>query len=149
MRSLRLLSLGLALALPVLAASPGKPSPHADKANKAFAAAMVKADAAAVSNLYTKDAQLLFMDGKTYKGRMEIQGLMAGYFKESKIKAMTITSEESHMLGDALLDTGHYETAEVSNKDGKETTSKGRYLQILKKGKDGQWRLFRDCPLAN
>ncbi len=144
----RLPSLALALALPALAASPAKPSPHADKTNKAFAAAMVKGDAAAVTNLYTEDGQLLFMDGKTYKGRKEISDLMAGFFSGSTVKAMTITSEESHMLGDALFDTGRYEMTLVA-KDGKETTSKGRYLEVLKKGKDGVWRLWRDCPLPN
>lgn len=145
---MRLPSLALALALPALAASPAKPSPHADKTNKAFAAAMVKGDAAAVTALYTEDGQLLFMDGKTYKGRKEIQELMAGYFSANKMKSMTITSEESHMLGDALYDSGRYEMVDVG-KDGKETTSKGRYMQILKKGKDGMWRLWRDCPLPN
>ena len=119
MRSLRLLSLALALALPVLAASPGKPSPHAAAVNKAFAAAMVKADAAAVANLYTEDGQLLFMDGKTYKGRKQLQELFVGYFKENKIKSMTVASEESDMLGDAILDIGRYEMVEVG-KDGKE-----------------------------
>jgi uncharacterized protein (TIGR02246 family) len=145
---MRLPCLALALALPALAASPAKPSPHADKTNKAFAAAMVKGDAAAVTALYTEDGQLLFMDGKTYKGRKEIQELMAGYFSANKMKSMTITSEESHMLGDALYDSGRYEMVDVG-KDGKETTSKGRYMQILKKGKDGVWRLWRDCPLPN
>jgi ketosteroid isomerase-like protein len=52
------------------------------------------------------------------------------------------------MLGDALYDSGRYEMVDVG-KDGKETTSKGRYMQILKKGKDGVWRLWRDCPLPN
>ncbi len=140
--------LALGLTLPALAASPAKPSPHADRANKAFAAAMVKGDAAAVANLYTEDGQLYFMDGKTYKGRQALTELMAGFFSSDKVKAMTITSEESHMLGDALFDSGHYEMTLVG-KDGKETTSKGRYLQIMKKGKDGVWRLWRDCPLPN
>lgn len=140
--------LALGLALPVLAASPAKPSPHADKTNKAFAAAMVKGDAAAVTALYTEDGQLLFMDGKTYKGRKEIQELMTGYFSGNTMKSMTITSEESHMMGDAILDLGRYEMVDVA-KDGKETTSKGRYMQVLKKGKDGVWRLWRDCPLPN
>ncbi len=140
--------LALAFALPILAASPAKPSPHADKANKAFAAAMVKGDAAAVTSMYTEDGRLYFMDGKTYKGRREIAELMTGFFSGDKVKAMTITSEESHMLGDALFDSGRYEMTLVA-KDGKETTSKGRYLQVLKKGKDGVWRLWRDCPLPN
>jgi uncharacterized protein (TIGR02246 family) len=109
---------------------------------------MVKGDIAAVADCYTEDGQLLFMDGKTYKGRAEITALMTGYFGASKVKSMTITSEESHMMGGAILDLGHYEMVDVG-KDGKETTSKGRYMQVLHKGRDGTWRLFRDCPLPN
>lgn len=145
---MRPLALALALSIPALAASPGKASMAADAANKAFAAAMVKGDAAAVADQYTEDAHLLFFDGKTYKGRKELMELFAGYFKENKVKSMTLTSDEAHMLGDAVLDIGRYEMVTVG-KDGKESASKGRFMDVLKKGKDGKWRLWRDCPLSN
>ena len=65
------------------------------------------------------------------------------------IKAMKITSEELHPLGRGLwLDQGSYEMTSASP-DGKEETSKARYLQIFTKGKDGKWLLFRDCPLPD
>lgn len=32
---------------------------------------------------------------------------------------------------------------------GKEATAKGRYMQVLRKDKDGKLRIFRDCPLPD
>ncbi|HJV90566.1 MAG TPA: nuclear transport factor 2 family protein [Holophagaceae bacterium] len=142
MRSLILAAL---VSAPMLA-SPGLKA-KAEALNKAFAAAMVKGDAAAVAGLYTEDARLLFFKGQTLKGRAAIHETLAGMFKGMKVTAMSIVSEECHPLGEALLDMGHYEM--TSEAEGKTTTEKARYVQVLKKGKDGQWRLFMDCPLPD
>lgn len=133
-----------ALAIPLVA---GGPSTKAEALNKAFAEAMVKADVKVLADLYTEDGQLLFMKGTTLKGREAITGFMTGFFKDAQVKAMKITSEESHAMGAYLLDLGYYEMTVVAS--GKEETSKGRYMQVLAKGKDGKWRLFRDCPLPD
>ena len=139
------------LLLPALVALPLAASPAAkakvDAVNDAFAAAMRKGDAAAVAALSTEDAQLLFFKGTTLRGRAAIQEFLSGMFKGMKVTSMKIVSEEIHPLGDTLLDQGHYEM--TSEADGKVETAKARYLQVLKKGKDGQWRLFRDCPLPD
>lgn len=139
------------LLLPALVALPLAASPAVNAkvaaVNDAFAAAMVKGDAAAVAALYTEDAQLLFFKGTTLKGRAAIQEFLGGMFKGMKVKAMKIVSEEVHPLGDALLDQGHYEM--TSEADGKVETAKARYLQVLKKGKDGKLLLYRDCPLPD
>lgn len=71
-----------------------------------------------------------------------------GFFKETRVKSLTVTSEETHSMGGALLDIGHYEMTTV-DKDGKEEISRARYLQVLTKGKDGKWSYFRDCPLPD
>lgn len=144
----RFRALSLALALPAFAAAPSGSAAHADALNRAFSAAAVKGDAAALGALYTKDAQLLFFKGSTFKGRDAIQGFFDGFFKDTKLKAMAVTSEESHLMGGAILDIGHYEMTMV-DKDGKEETSKGRYIEVMKKGQDGKWRYFRDCPLPD
>ncbi len=141
-------TLALALALPILAAPPSGPKAHVDALNKAFTAAAVKGDAAAIAAVYSKDAELLFFKGTTFKGREAIQVFFTGFFKDTKVKAMTLTSEEVHVMGESIMDIGHYAMT-TADKDGKEETSKGRYLEIFSKGKDGQWRLFRDCPLPD
>jgi uncharacterized protein (TIGR02246 family) len=115
--------------------------------NRAFAAAMTKGDSAEVAAFYTEDAQLLFLKGTTLKGRAAIQEFMTGMFKGMKVKAMKIVSDESHPMGDAILDQGHYEM--TSEADGKVQTDKARYIQVLKKDKEGKLRLFRDCPLPD
>jgi uncharacterized protein (TIGR02246 family) len=118
-----------------------------DAMNRAFAAAMTKGDPAEVAAFYTEDAQLLFLKGTTLKGRAAIQEFMTGMFKGMKVKAMKIVSDESHPMGDAILDQGHYEM--TSEADGKVQTDKARYIQVLKKDKEGKLRLFRDCPLPD
>jgi ketosteroid isomerase-like protein len=64
-----------------------------------------------------------------------------------KVLAMKIVSQESHPMGDAILDQGYYEM--TSEADGKVVTEKARYLQVFKQGKDGQLLLYRDCPLPD
>jgi uncharacterized protein (TIGR02246 family) len=142
---MRLLLLPALVALP-LAGSPALKA-RVDALNEAFAAAMTKGDAAAVAAFYTEDAQLLFFKGTTLKGRAAIQEYLAGMLKGMQVKAMKIVSEETHPMGDALLDQGHYEM--TSEADGKVETSKARYIQVLKKGKDGKLLLYRDCPLPD
>ncbi|HJU83378.1 MAG TPA: nuclear transport factor 2 family protein [Holophagaceae bacterium] len=158
MRRIALL-LAAALALPVLAQAPGpekkihllapgaKWHAKAQALNDAFAAAMVKGDAEAIAEAYTQDAELFFFKGETPKGRVAIRATLDGMLKGMQVKAMAITSEETYRLGADLFDQGHYEMTTVA--DGKETTAKGRYLQILRKGTDGKWRLWRDCPLPD
>lgn len=138
----------LALALPVFAAAPSEPTAPTEAFNKAFAAAAVKGDAAAIADMYSEDGQLLFFKGSPFKGREAIQGFFVGFFKGAQIKAMTITSEDASTFGNAIVDSGNYEMTTV-NKAGVASTSTGRYLQVLTKGQDGQWKLFRDCPLPD
>jgi uncharacterized protein (TIGR02246 family) len=142
MRSLLIPAL---IALP-LAASPAVQA-KVDALNNAFAAAMIRGDAAAVAAIYTEDAHLYFFKGTTLKGRAAIQEFLTGMFKGMKVTAMKIVSEEIHPMGGTILDEGHYEM--TSEADGKVETSKARYLQVYKKGKDGKYLLFRDCPLPD
>ena len=159
MRALTLLALALPAVLlaqtpqttpvakPVKSGSGSSLKAQVGALNTAFAEGMMNGDAAVMADLYTQDAELLFFKGSTFKGREAIQEFMTGFFKGNRVKAMTVVSEESHMMGGSVLDIGHYEMTTVA--DGKEESSKGRYMQVLKKGKDGKWRLFRDCPLPD
>lgn len=137
----------LALATSSLLAS----GPHAgvEALNKRFAESMVKADSAAFVDCYTEDAQLIFFKGQTFKGREALKAFFGEFSKASKVKSMVITSQEWKALGGGyVLDQGSYQMVSVGP-DGKEEKGAGRYLQILRKDKDGKWRLFRDCPLMD
>ena len=146
MRSLLISALPALIVTLPLAASPATQA-KVDALNDAFAAAMVRGDAAAVAAFYTEDAHLYFFKGTTLKGRAAIQAFMTGMLKGMKVTSMKIVSEEIHALGDTILDEGHYEM--TSEADGKVETSKARYLQVYKKGKDGKLLLYRDCPLPD
>lgn len=146
MRSLLIPALPALIAALPLAASPAVQA-KVDAANDAFAAAMVRGDAAAVAAFYTEDAHLIFFKGTTLKGRAAILEFMTGMLKGMKVTSMKIVSEEIHPMGDAILDQGHYEM--TSEADGKVETSKARYLQVYKKGREGKLLLYRDCPLPD
>ncbi len=146
MRSLLMPVIPALIAALPLAASPAAKA-KVDAANEAFAAAMVRGDAAAVAACYTEDGHLYFFKGTTLKGRAAIQEFINGMFKGMKVLAMKVVSEEIHSMGDSVLDEGHYEM--TSEADGKVVTEKARYLQVFKKGKGGQLLLYRDCPLPD
>lgn len=143
---MRPLLIPVLVALP-LAASPAALKAKVDAANNAFSAAMVRGDAAAIAAFYTPDAELLFFKGSTVKGRAAIQETMGGMLKGMKVTSMKIVSEQIHVMGDAILDIGHYEMS--SEAEGKVENSKARYIQVFKKGKDGSLMLWRDCPLPD
>ena len=155
-------ALALALTMSAAAQAPPAAKAHAHKksvhhtspkataaaVNKAFDQAMMSGDSTAVSDLYTKDAELFFFKGTTLKGRDAIKGFLDGFFKGAKVKNMSVVSEESHTMGNCILDIGHYEMTTIGE-DAKEATSIARYMEVLCKGKDGQWRIWRDCPLPD
>lgn len=115
--------------------------------NKAFAEAMARGSADAVADLYSEDGHLLFFKGATFKDRSSIRAFLSEFFKGTGMKSMTLTSEETHRMGAYILDIGHHEMTTVT--EGKEETSKGRYMQVLKKDRDGKLQIFRDCPLPD
>ena len=142
---MRALLLSTLIALPSVAGPALKVK--VDAMNDAFAAAMLKGDAPALAALYTEDGHLLFFKGSTLKGRAAIQEFFAGMFKDMKVKAVKIVSDEIHPMGDAILDQGHYEM--TSELEGKVQTDKARYFQVFKSDKEGKLLLFRDCPLPD
>jgi uncharacterized protein (TIGR02246 family) len=102
-------------------------------------------DAAAVGNLYTTDAIAMDNHQPTATGREAIVAAMTGLFSQYAVK-FTLTPDETKTMGDFGYDLGRFTFALTPKTAGAPAppTDEGRYLVLLRKDTDGQWRVTRD-----
>jgi len=139
MKTFRLASLSL-VALAGLAAAPAHADPVRDAVeagNRAFAAAFVKGDAAAIAQLYTADAKVIAPGAPVTTGRAAIQAFWQKSI-DSGIKDVKLETGEVESAGDLAYETG---TVRLVAKDG--AVSGARYLVVWKRS-EGKWHLHRD-----
>jgi uncharacterized protein (TIGR02246 family) len=106
--------------------------------NRDFAAALNNKDATAAANCYTEDATILPPNEPPVSGRANIQKYWEGAIAAGAFDvAVATTSTGSN--GDLGYETGRFQ---MSTRDatGKVTTERGKYIELLKRGKDGRWR---------
>lgn len=106
--------------------------------NRDFAKALNNKDAVAAANLYTEDATELPPNEAPITGRDKIQqywqaAIDAGTFNVSV--ATTATGSN----GDLGYEVGRYELS-IKDSTGKITTEHGKYIELLKREKDGKWK---------
>ena len=131
--------LGLAQYGAAQAPMPGKTDPALTKLAKAWEAAFNAKDIAKVASMYTDDAVVMPPNHEAVRGRANIEA----FFKEMEGATLTLTPFESAMSGSTAHEAGTYQMS-ITPKTGPPTTDKGKYVVILKKGSDGQWRLSHD-----
>jgi len=112
-----------------------------DKVMAAFNAG----DATAVGNLYTADAVASQNHQPTDTGREAIVKSNAGLFSMYNVK-MTLMADETKTMGDFGYDRGRFTFALTPKAEGTPAMpmDEGRYLVLLHKDTDGQWRVSRD-----
>jgi uncharacterized protein (TIGR02246 family) len=140
-RSSRRLSLILSVvAVLILASRPASADEVRDAVeagNRAFIAAFLRGDAAAVSQLYTEDAQVIAPGEPVAKGRAAV----AAHWQkaiDSGVKDVSLETADVESAGDLAVETG---TVRLVAKDGKVT--QGRYVVAWKR-EGGRWKLHRD-----
>ena len=121
----------------LLAANYESPSEAIKNANAAFAAAYKKGDAKAVSEMYTKQAQLFPPDSEVVGGRPAIQKFWQGAM--TKIAEIELRTTEVESFGNSLVESGK---ATLTMTDG--SKGNGKYFVMWKKD-GGNWKLHRDC----
>jgi carbonic anhydrase len=131
------LILGVAL---ILAGRPG----HADEVrdaveagNRAFIAAFLRGDAAAIAQLYTEDAQVIAPGEPVARGRSAIAAAWQKSI-DSGVKDVALHTTEVESTGDLASETGD---VRLVAKDG--SITQGRYLVVWKR-EGGRWKLHRD-----
>ena len=112
-------------------------------ANKAFEAAHLRGDAAALAAQYTAEAQILWEDRDLIQGRAAIEAEwrkdMGGPGRKAKLTTLEIEEQ-----GDWAYETGKFL---VTAPDGK-VVYDGKYICIWKR-EQGQWKIHRDIGNKN
>ena len=109
-----------------------------EAANKKFAAAFAKQDAAGVAAAYSPDANAFPPNAPIIKGRAGIQKMWQDVIN-SGIASVSLATTEVESAGNIAYESGNYE---MKTKDGK-VADRGKYVVVWKKA-NGQWMLHRD-----
>lgn len=110
--------------------------------NKTFMELVAKRDSAGISNLYAKDAKVMFAGGPSVMGKENIQKMFSGILKSGvssvDIKTVEVMGNEDLLAEESLV------TIFVKDK----AVEEDKAIVIWKK-EDGKWKLFRDIMSPN
>ena len=106
--------------------------------NRDFAAALNKKDAAAAANCYFEDATILPPNEAPVSGRGNIQKYWEGAIAEGAFD-VAVATLSTGSNGDFGYEIGRFQMS-VKDSTGKVTTERGKYIELLKRDKDGKWK---------
>jgi uncharacterized protein (TIGR02246 family) len=138
-RSSSLVSVILVVGL-VLASRPGRADEVRDAveaSNRAFIAAFLRGDSAAIAQLYTENAQVIAPGEPVARGRAAIAAAWQNAI-DSGVKDVKLQTAEVESAGDLASETG---TVRLVAKDG--SITQARYVVVWKR-EGGRWKLHRD-----
>jgi uncharacterized protein (TIGR02246 family) len=133
---------GILLALQAgKSASPGGVG-AVSEAGDEFAAALNAKDVSRALALYSDDAALLPPGGEPIRGLTAIEACWKQLIEQglSEIRSRSVASESS---GDLGFEAGEFELT-IHIPGGPVVTDRGKYLNVLKRGADGRWRITWD-----
>jgi uncharacterized protein (TIGR02246 family) len=113
--------------------------------DRAYEEAYAKGDAKTLADFFTEDAEYTAEDGRTIRGRAEIEGAIRAALAERKGGNLAINMESVRMLAPGvLLEKG---TTTVTPTDG--DVSESLYTAIYVK-KDGEWKISQliESPMS-
>lgn len=142
MESARIVGVLMAVSLAGTIALQGQSmSPEVAKVRDAYMKAVNSGDSKTIATLYTEDAMEMPPNQATLKGRPAIGKYNTDFLSANTVK-LSLTGIESMAIGDTAYDVGTYSQAITPKQAGaKPMTDRGKYVVILRRGSDGQWRL--------
>ena len=136
--ALALVALTLAMTLPAMAQNGGGDlRAEIGKLDQAWQKAYNAGDAAALTALYTKDAQVMAPGAETASGSSAIQAYFTADVKAGAKN--TLTLEDVVGFGDYALETGKYVATSAEGKH----LDHGKFMTLYKKT-GGGWKISRD-----
>ena len=116
-------------------------SPDVTKVRTAYLTAVNAGDPKGVAALYTEDGVEMPPNEAMVKGRAAIEKYQTGFLTAYTVK-LSLTGIESMATGDSAYDVGTYsQTITPKQGAGKPTTDRGKFVVLLRRGADGQWRV--------
>src|ERR1044071_4603662 len=116
------------------------------KANAEWVTAVKTGDAATIAAPYADDAVFILADGTCIRGRAEIEKMYRAGFERAGVAASArIDSRKLVVDGDLAYESGYGEIGLI--KEGKVSTSGGRYLTVWQRAADGEWEIIRNIVL--
>jgi len=110
----------------------------AKRLNAEWNAAFNNDNAAGVAALYAEDAVLSPGNGKTLKGRDEIQQLFQDFI-DNGVHGHSIEIVEARQVGDVLYEVAHWQ-AHGTAEDGSQTTFGGILTNTFERNDEGDWK---------
>ena len=109
--------------------------------DRAYEAAYAKGDAEALADFFTEDAEYTAEDGRTFKGRSEIEEVIRAALVARKGGSLAIDVETVRMLApEVLLEKG---ATTVTTNDGEVSASLYTAIHLKKEGK---WTISQVAP---
>ena len=140
MRMLKLLGILIAVGTMTSAAA-AQSAPEIVKVREAYAAATNSGDVKAIVRLYTDDAIELPPNEAMVKGLAALEKHYTGFFTGNAVK-LSLTSIETMSAGDIGYDVGTYSQTLTPKAEGaKPMTDRGKYVVVLRRGADKQWKV--------
>jgi uncharacterized protein (TIGR02246 family) len=123
--------------------SSGKKSvpPEVSQVGTRFAAAVNAKDAAKAVSLYADDAVLMPPNGEIVRGHTDIEAFWKKLIEQGlNVSTDTIEASASGSIG---YEAGTYELS-IQPAEGQAIHDKGKYVNLMKRGADGHWRMVFD-----
>jgi uncharacterized protein (TIGR02246 family) len=135
--------LSIVLTQPLFAAEPMAKSHGLMTVDKAWTSAMLANDPAACAALYAEDAVLVLPGTGAIKGRKAIADAYAGWMKDMKVVAASVTDAHYASNGDVSGGWGAWSVTTVPRAGGDPTTESGTWSAVAVK-KNGVWMYASD-----
>jgi uncharacterized protein (TIGR02246 family) len=118
-------------------------------ADSAFMAAANAGDADKIAEVYTEDGSLLAPNLPPQKGRDAVRAFWGGFLDAYTVR-FEVASDTMEGRGDLAYNQGHYRFTAVPKAKGVPgIADEGKFLEILKKQRDGSWKYVVDMYSSN
>ena len=118
-------------------------------ADSAFMAAANAGDADGIAEVYAEDGSLLAPNLPPQKGRDAVRAFWGGFLDAYTVR-FEVASDTIEGRGDLAYNQGHYRFTAVPKAKGVPgIADEGKFLEILKKQRDGSWKYIIDMYSSN
>ena len=107
--------------------------------NRDFAAALNAKDPTTAAGLYTEDAVLIPPGEPIVRGRLAIEEYWRNALELGGVRDVSVETMDALSSGSLGYETGSF-VLTVNGPDGEAVIEKGRYIELLRRDPDGQWR---------